>query len=194
MNSAKIGQLILSLRKECKMTQKEIADKMNISDKTISKWERGMGCPDITLLGDLSHIFGVNIEQILQGELKVNNADAGNIKRIKFYVCASCGNILNSTTEAQIYCCGRKLEPLIAKNSHADGEHKICMEAVENDSYITIPHEMTKSHYISFVAVVSYERLLLVKLYPEQNAELRVPKMRGGKIYIYCSEHGLWTI
>lgn len=73
MNSVKVGQLILSLRKERNMTQKAVADKMNISDKAISKWERGLGCPDITLLGDLSHIFGVDIEQILQGELKTNS-------------------------------------------------------------------------------------------------------------------------
>lgn len=193
MNSVKVGQLILSLRKERNMTQKAVADKMNISDKAISKWERGLGCPDITLLGDLSHIFGVDIEQILQGELKTNSIDIGNMKRIKFYVCASCGNILNSTTEATIYCCGRKSSPLTAKKT-VDEEHKLSIVEVENDYYITIQHEMTKKHYISFVAIVAYDRVLTVKLYPEQNAELRVPKMRGSKVYAYCSQHGLWTM
>jgi desulfoferrodoxin (superoxide reductase-like protein) len=51
---------------------------------------------------------------------------------------------------------------------------------------------MTKKHYISFVSFVGYDRVLLVKLYPEQNAELRFPKMHGNKLIAYCNEHGLW--
>ncbi|WP_105614667.1 helix-turn-helix domain-containing protein [Vallitalea okinawensis] len=193
MDCSKIGKLILSLRKEKNMTQKQIADAMNISDKTISKWERGLGCPDVSLLSELSQIFGVNIEKILLGDLDPNHADGGNMKRIKFYVCRNCGNILNSTGQAQVSCCGRKLEPLHAKE--ANDVHKIKIDEVENedDCYITIPHEMTKSHYISFVAYVTYDRLLLVKLYPEQGAELRFPKMDHGKVYFYCSQHGLWV-
>ncbi len=70
MDCSKVGVLILSLHKEKNMTQKDVDDRMNISDKTISKWERGMGCPDVTLLGDLSGIFGVNIERILMGDLE----------------------------------------------------------------------------------------------------------------------------
>ncbi|TCO69077.1 helix-turn-helix domain-containing protein [Marinisporobacter balticus] len=191
MDCNKVGKLILSLRKEKNMTQKEIADVMNISDKTISKWERGLGCPDVSLLSDLSHILGVNIEKILLGDLDPNDADGGNMKRIKFYVCSNCGNVVSNTGQAEISCCGRKLEPLIAKPE--DDKHKIRIDEIEEDYYITIPHEMSKSHYISFVAYVKYDRVLLVKLYPEQGAELRFPKMYGGKIYFYCSQHGLWV-
>jgi transcriptional regulator with XRE-family HTH domain len=68
----KIGELIYSLRKEKNMTQKQVADLMNISDKTISKWERGLGCPDVSLLPELSQIFGVNIEEILLGKVELN--------------------------------------------------------------------------------------------------------------------------
>lgn len=190
MDCIKAGKLILSLRKEKNMTQKEVADAMGISDKTISKWERGLGFPDVSLLGDLSNIFDVNIEKILLGDLEPNDADGGNMTRIKFYVCTSCSNVINSTSEAEVSCFGRKLKPLIPILENV--EHETNIQEIENDYYITIEHEMTKSHFISFVACVSYNRVLITKLYPEQNAELRIPKMYGGKLYFYCNQHGLW--
>ncbi|AOY77848.1 helix-turn-helix domain-containing protein [Clostridium formicaceticum] len=191
MDCSKIGALIISLRKEKNMTQKDIAEKLNISDKTISKWERGIGCPDVALLGDLSKILGVNIEKILLGDLEEKDTDGGNMKRIKFYVCKNCSNVITSTSEAEISCCGRKLVPLIAKPE--DESHKVNVTDIENDYYIEMYHEMSKTHYISFVAFVSFDKVLLIKLYPEQNAELRIPKIQRGKLYTYCSQHGLWV-
>lgn len=191
MDCCKVGKLILRLRKEKNMTQKDIAEAMNISDKTISKWERGLGCPDVSLLAELSKILGINIEKILLGDLDTNDIDGGNMKRIKFYVCPNCNNILSSTGEADVSCCGRKLNALVVKPQ--DDAHEITVTEIENDYYITMQHEMSKTHYISFVAYVTWDRVLLVKLYPEQNAELRIPKMHGGKLYAYCSQHGLWT-
>jgi len=189
MDCAKVGKLLYDLRKEKRMTQKEIADKMNISDKTVSKWERGLGCPDISLLSELSDIFGVNIEKILQGDLSINDTDGGNMKRIKFYVCPACGNIITSTGLGEISCCGRKLESLQAHEANED--HTLQTTQVENDYYITFNHEMTKEHYISFIAYVMFDRVHLVKLYPEQSAEVRIPIMRKGELYYYCSKHGL---
>lgn len=189
MDCTKVGKLLYDLRKEKRMTQKEIADKMNISDKTVSKWERGLGCPDISLLSELSDIFGVNIEKILQGDLSINDTDGGNMKRIKFYVCPACGNIITSTGLGEISCCGRKLEYLQAYEANED--HTLQTTQVENDYYITFNHEMTKEHYISFIAYVMFDRVHLVKLYPEQNAEVRIPIMRKGELYYYCSKHGL---
>lgn len=172
------------------MTQKDVADAMNISDKTISKWERGLGCPDVSLLGDLSRILDVNIEKILLGDLEPNDAEGGNMNRIKFYVCSNCGNVMNSLGGADLSCCGRKLEPLIAKKENV--EHAITVEEIDNEYYVTIQHEMTKTHFISFVAYVGWDRVILVKLYPVQNPEVRIPKMKGGSFYIYCNQHGLW--
>lgn len=191
MDCNKVGKLILSLRKEKNMTQKQLADILNISDKTISKWERGLGCPDVSLLHELSKALEVNIDKILLGNLEPNDADGGNMKKIKFYVCPNCGNILTSTGEAEISCCGRKLMPLIPKP--ADEMHRLTVEEIENDYYITFNHDMTKNHYINFVACVGYDRILLIKLYPEQGGEVRFPKMHRGKIYFCCSNHGLWV-
>ena len=191
MDCNKVGKLILGLRKEKGMTQRQLADAMNISDKAISKWERGLGCPDVSLLRELSEVLGVNIEKILLGNLEPNDADGGNMKRIKFYVCPNCGNILTATGEAEVSCCGRKLVPLIPKP--ADEIHRLTVEEVEDDFYISFTHEMSKKHYLSFVAYVACDRILLIKLYPEQSGEVRFPKMYGVKIYFYCSQHGLWV-
>ena len=79
----KVGGLIYQLRKEKNMTQKQIADFMNISDKTISKWERGLGCPDISLLQELSEILEVNVSGILSGEINLNELVVGNMRKIK---------------------------------------------------------------------------------------------------------------
>lgn len=189
MDCSKVGKLILSLRKEKNMTQKQIADAMNISDKTISKWERGLGCPDVSLLSELSNVLGINIEKILLGDLDPNDVDGGNMKQIKFYVCPNCGNVVNGTGNAEISCCGRKLVPLPAKP--ADEAHMISVEEIEDDYYITFTHEMSKIHFLSFAAYVTYDRILLIKLYPEQSAEVRFPKMYGGNLYFYCNQHGL---
>jgi len=191
MDCSSVGKLILRLRKEKGMTQSQLANKMNISDKAVSKWERGLGCPDVSLLGELSKALGVNVEKILLGDLEPNDADGGNMKRIKFFVCPNCGNTLTATGEAEVSCCGRKLAVLIPKP--ADGMHKLTIEGVEDDLYITFAHEMEKTHYLSFVAYVACDRVLLVKLYPEQSGEVRFPKMYGGKLYFYCSQHGLWV-
>lgn len=191
MDCKKVGLLIHGLRKEKKLTQKQLADSMNISDKTISKWERGLGCPDVSLLHELSNILNVNIEKILSGDLDPNNEDGGNMKKMKFYVCPTCGNIITSTGEAEPYCCGRKLTALIPKPS--DKNHSLEVETIEDDYYITFSHEMTKEHYIKFIAYVAYDRILMVRLYPEQSGEVRFPKLYGGKLYFCCNQHGLWV-
>jgi transcriptional regulator with XRE-family HTH domain len=190
MDCVRIGNLIFALRKEKGITQKQLADAMNISDKTVSKWERGLGCPDVSLLAELSEILGVNIEKILVGDLNPNDMDGGNMKKIGFYVCPICDNVLFSTGEADNSCCGRKLTMLIAEAE--SNSHSMTVEEIEDDYYITMGHEMTKAHHIAFVAFIGYDRVLLVKLYPEQNAELRFPKMPGNRLFAYCNEHGLW--
>lgn len=191
MDCKKVGILIHRLRKQKKLTQKQLADAMNISDKTISKWERGLGCPDVSLLHELSDVLNVNIEKILLGDLEPNNADGGNMKKINFYVCPTCGNIITSTGEAELSCCGRKLIALIAKPS--DKNHNLKAETIEDDYYITFLHEMSKKHYIIFIAYVACDRILMVRLYLEQSGEVRFPKLYGGKLYFGCNQHGLWV-
>lgn len=189
MDSSKVGELIKSLRLERGLTQKQLADSMMISDKTISKWERGLGCPDISLLTDLSTLLGVNIEGILAGGLEMNETTNGNMKKTQFYVCPDCGNLLTSTGNATISCCGRKLEALEAQKNKA--EHVLTVENIEDEWYVTTEHEMTKAHYISFIAFVTGEKLLVIKQYPEWGIHMRLPKLGHGMLYSYCTQHGL---
>lgn len=192
MDCSKTGKIIFELRKEKGMTQKQLADAINISDKTVSKWERGLGCPDVSLLGELSEVLEVNVEKLLGGCLDKNETDGGNMKKLKFYVCPECGNIMTSTGKSEISCCGRKLSELTA--AKADENHGVKIEATDDESYVVFDHEMTKQHFISFVAYSTCDRLTMVRLYPEQNAEVRFPRLRGGRLYFYCNEHGLFYV
>lgn len=190
MNCDKIGKLIYDLRKEKNMTQKQVADLMNISDKTISKWERGLGCPDVSLLPELSQILGVNIEEILLGKIVLNQTVGGNMKKLKFYVCPQCKNLLTATGDANISCCGKRMEALTAAKATED--HKLSVEPVEDELYVSSAHAMEKDHYISFVAYVTGDKVFIVKQYPEWNMQARLPKFGHGKLYFHCSKHGLF--
>ncbi|WMJ86424.1 helix-turn-helix domain-containing protein [Anaerocolumna sp. MB42-C2] len=190
MDCAKVGKLILQLRKEKGLTQKQIADQLNISNKTVSKWECGLGCPDVTLWEELSAVLGADILKLLQGELDPNRPDVGKIDKIQFYVCPTCGNILTSTGKTTISCCGRRLHPS-TPITPIEG-HEIHVEEIETDYYITLNHEMRKDHYILFAACVYDDLMLFNRLYPEQSPAFRLPIMRGGGIlYLYCTKHGL---
>ena len=189
MDAHEIGQLIQRLRRESGMTQRELGNALHVSDRTVSKWERGVGSPDVSLLPALSGVFKVNIESLLNGALDENRADGGNMKRIQFYVCPVCGNIVTATGGAEIVCCSRRLEALKARP--ADEAHALHIETVEDERYITFTHPMEKGHFLRFLACVSFDRALVVRLYPEQGGEARLPMLRGGKLYLCCSEHGL---
>ena len=189
MDCAKIGRLIAQLRKEKELTQQNIASVLNISNKTVSKWECGLGCPDVSLWTDLSVILGVDMPQMMEGEITLNRPDSGNINKANFYVCPACKNVLVGTGSSSIFCCGRKLERLIPNQDESN--LRITNEIVDVDYYITIDHEMSRQHYILFAAYVKSDIVFLKRLYPEQNPALRIPQIPDGKLYLYCVKHGL---
>ena len=190
MDIAKTGLLIRDLRTKMGMTQKSLADLMNISDKTVSKWERGMGLPDVSLLVELSQIFGVNVDILLTGSMNVSDEKGVNMKNAKYYVCPECRNLVFATGDAEISCCGRKLTALEMKKAEPD--EKLSVEIVENDWYITTNHPMTKEHYISFVAFATGEKIEMIKTYPEWDMNVRIQKRGHGKLVWYCTNHGLF--
>lgn len=192
MDNGQIGKLIASLRTERGLTQRRVAQMLHVREQAVSKWERGLGCPDVSLLGPLAGIFGVPVERLLAGELAPNDKETGQMKRLKFYVCPECGNILTAAGPAELCCCGRKLTPLEARQ--ADALHTVRVEPVEDEWYVTFDHPMEKDHYIRFFAYVAWERVLLVRLYPEQGGELRIPQMHGGRAYLCCSADGLFEV
>ena len=190
MDNVKVGQLICKLRKEKNLTQLNIATSLGISDKAISKWERGFGSPDISLLPDLSRILDVDWERLLSGEILENKLSTGNLKKSHFYVCKTCGNIVVSTTEIPIFCCGKRLSSLKAKK--ATEEEKLTIEKMDNEYYISCNHSMTKDHYISFVVLLSGDSLLMRKLYPEWDLSLRLPFLPHCLVFWYCTKDGLY--
>ena len=190
MDLNKNGKLLCDLRKAKGMTQKQVADKLGIVTKTVSKWETGHGFPNVSTVSALAEILGASEKTILSGEMSQNLEEAGDMKRTKFYICPHCGSFMQGTGNSQIVCCGKQIAPLKAVS--LDEDHVINVSEIEDDYFIEFSHEMTKQHYISFVSYVRFDRVLTVKLYPEQNAEVRFPKMRGGKLYFYCNKHGLF--
>ena len=187
MDCIKTGRLIARLRKEKGLTQKNIADSLGISSKTVSKWETGLGFPDLSLWPDLSTILGAEISQLMEGEIVPNKPDNGNMLKVKFYVCPDCGNILFSTGSASVFCCGKKLEALQVSGSTINFN----AELSDTEYYITLDHEMTKEHYISFAALVKNDRVYMLRLYPEQNPSFRLPAIKGARLFLYCVKHGL---
>lgn len=188
VNQIKTGEIIRSLRKNKNMTQLELAEKLGVSDKAVSKWERGCGAPDVSLLPALSAELNADIESLLSGEMEENDLINGNMKKMKFYVCPDCGNIVFSAEEAAVSCCGKKLSPLEPKKA-ADGD--ILCEQVENELYISSSHEMTREHYISFAALLTDDMVYLKKFYPEWDMQTRFPKVRGILVW-YCMNDGLF--
>lgn len=189
MDSEKIGKLIARLRKEKNLTQKNIADALGVQSKTVSKWECGAGCPDLSLWPKLSAILDADMTQMMEGEITSNKPDAGNMDKVRFYVCPCCGNILISTGSASVFCCGRKLERIMPEKTLHETE--ITIEETDTDYFFTIDHPMTKKHYLSFAAYVKSDKVYLNRLYPEQNPSFRFPVTKGGKLYVYCVKHGL---
>ena len=185
MNLNKTGKLISKLRKEKGLTQKQLADIIGVVPKTISKWETGNGFPDVSLLAGLSDALGVSEKVVVK-----NNADTGNLKRTKFYVCPHCASFVSGTGNAEVVCCGKPVKASVVNN--IDCCHNVIVSEIENDFYIEFNHQMTKEHYINFVSYVSCDRCLVIRLYPEQNPSVRFPKMYGGKLLFYCSNHGLF--
>ena len=189
MNSYVTGQAVRRLREEKKITQQQLADAIGVTPNAVSRWETGRGLPDISLLDPLAAALGVSVAELMSGSEVKNRNVSANLLRGRFFVCPVCGNIIHAAGEAMISCCGIRLTPLVPQP--ADKDHAITIEPVEDEHFLTVSHPMEKDHFLSFLAWVTGDRIQLVKLYPEGNAETRLQLRGFGKLYLYCSRHGL---
>jgi DNA-binding XRE family transcriptional regulator/desulfoferrodoxin (superoxide reductase-like protein) len=189
MNTYITGATIKRLRENKAMTQAQLAEILAVSSKAVSKWETGKGLPDITLIEPLSQALGVSVLELMSGDTVTNKNRSGNILRSKFYVCPLCGNIIRTCGDTVVSCCGISLPALEAEET--DGDHAISIQQVEDEYFVTVQHDMTKDHFISFIAHLTSDRVQFVKLYPEGNAETRLSLRGRGYLYIYCNKHGL---
>ena len=190
MNTYVTSTTIRALREKRNLTQAELADRIGVSSKTISKWETAKGLPDISLLQPLAQVLGISVIELMNGEHITNHNVSANMLRSKFYVCPICGNAVCSTGNTVVSCCGIVLPTLEAEET--DDDHPITIENVEDEHFISISHPMTKQHYISFVSFITSDRNQMVKFYPEGNAETRLQLRGRGYLYYYCNQHGLF--
>jgi len=189
MNNYVTGSTIKLLREKKGYTQRQLAEQLMVSDKAVSKWESGRGLPDISLIEPLAKTLGVSLAELLSGECVQNTNRHGNMLRSRFYVCPVCGNVIYSTGEGAFSCCGVQLPPLEAEKD--EDEHAISTQTIEGDLFVHLQHPMEKTHFVSFFAFVSADRVQIVKLYPEQDAAVRFPVHGRGSLYAYCNRHGL---
>lgn len=190
MNQYVTGAAIKELRERKRLTQADLAEKLAVSDKAVSKWETGKGYPDITLLEPLAQVLNVSIAELISGNTVVNTNVSANMARCKYYVCPVCGNALVGTGEAAISCHGVELIPLEAEEP--DDCHAVSVSRVEDELFVQVDHPMTKLHYISFIAAVSPDRVQLVKTYPESVAESRFKIDQVSALFVYCNKDGLF--
>ena len=190
MNQYVTGAVIKKLREKNHLTQSELAERLCVSDKAVSKWETAKGYPDISLLEPIAKVFRISVAELISGNEVSNVNVSANMMRSKFYVCPVCGNIIHCMGEAVINCHGVLLAP--CEEEGTDEEHKIFIERVEDEYYVRIEHDMTKKHYISFVAALSTDKIQMLKLYPEGNPEVRFKINGVRQIFFYCNMDGLF--
>lgn len=189
MDTYVTGATIKRLREKKGITQAQMADTLGVSSKAISKWETAKGLPDISLIEPLAKALSVSVMELMSGDTVTNKNTSANMLRSKFYVCPVCNNIISAVGDTVISCCGITLPPLEAEEP--DENHRISIEKVEDAHFVTVHHDMTKKHFISFLAYVTTDGVQLVKIYPEGNAETRLNLRGRGFLYVYCNKHGL---
>ena len=181
-----VAQLIRQRRTELGLTQAALAERIHVSAKAVSKWERGAGMPDAAIAPALSLALGLSAESLLGKQVHPNPPDGGNMKRIKFYQCPDCGNLLTATGKAELSCCGRRLSPMNLQA--ADDAHRLVISDIETEKLLTWTHPMDKAHHLTFLAAVGYDCVHLVRLYPEGAQEQRLPRIPWAKYYCGCTE------
>lgn len=191
MNRYVTGAVIRRLREGKRMTQEELAERLFVSGKAVSKWETGQGFPDVSLLEPLAKALGLSVIELLSGEDVRNRNQSADMTKGRFYVCPVCGNVIHAVGEAVVSCCGVTLPP--SEPELPDAAHALQIQIVEDEYYVTVEHPMDKEHYISFLAAVSDRGVQLVKLYPEEAAEARFKIDRVARLYAYCNRHGMFT-
>lgn len=193
MNAEKTGNLIRSLRIKKGLTQKELAHMICVTDKAVCKWEKGRGCPNITLISQLSKVLEVDIQSILQGYLDKNKKIGENMNHLKFYKCPTCGNLVTSIKSVELSCCGNKLSPVSAQ-TRSEPEYQPVIQEFDGQYSIKFNHPMTKSDYISQVIVVRYDQIMTVNLYAESEAIITIPQVRGIRLFVITNKSELIVV
>lgn len=190
MNSYVTGEIIKQFREKEKITQAQLADKLMVSNKTVSKWENGKGLPDISLLDSLARALNVSLIELMSGYIVNNRNISANMLKATWYVCPICGNVVHAMGESVVSCCGITLPGLEVEDP--DGAHEILAQRTGDEYMVTVNHEMRKEHFITFMAYITENRIQVERMYPEGDACCYFKICGHGKIYAYCNHHGLF--
>lgn len=144
----------------------------------------------MSILPLLAAELGIDMVNLINGEMEENELINGNMKKTRFYVCHDCGNIVFSAAEASVSCCGKKLSVLESKK--ASDDEKLSTEMIENEIYVSSSHEMPRENYISFAALLRDDTVIVRKFYPEWNMETRFPRGMSGILVWYSTRDGLF--
>ena len=186
------GSTIKSLRKKCGITQAQLAERLNVSHKAVSKWETGAGYPDITLLEPIAEALCTSVAELLAGATVENGNVSANMLRSRFYVCPVCGNTIHAMGEAQISCHGITLPPL--KPEPLDADHCLRTTCTGDELFVEMDHPMDKQHHIIFMAAASPDCAQIVRLYPEGPAEAHFRRSGVRDLYVYCNRDALYSV
>ena len=186
------GIMIRKMRERKHLTQEELASRLFVSSKAVSKWETGQGFPDISLLEPLAKALDVSVIELLAGQNITNQNRSSNMLHTVAYVCPVCGNGIMALGQAVVSCCGITLPPLEPED--ADEEHEISVSISDGEYYVTVDHPMQKDHYITCISALSDSTSQIVKLYPQSSAEARFRIAGVRWIYAYCNRHGLFRV
>ncbi|MBR6524962.1 MAG: helix-turn-helix domain-containing protein [Clostridia bacterium] len=192
MNRYVTGTMIRQMREKKNMTQEELAAKLYVSSKAVSKWETGQGLPDISLLEPLAKALDISMIELFSGETVMNRNRSSNMLRSVTYVCPVCGNSIFALGQCVVSCCGITLPP--QQSEETDDAHRIHAQIDDGEYYVTVDHPMEKDHFITCLTAVSDHACQIVKQFPEGPAEARFCTARVRWIYAFCNRHGLFRI
>ena len=186
------GATIKGLREKQCLTQAQLAERLAVSDKAVSKWETGAGYPDITLLEPIAQALRVSVAELLAGAAVQNANVSANMLKSHFYVCPVCGNSIHSMGEAHISCHGIALPSLTPEP--VDEKHAVHIACENDELFMQVTHEMSKLHHIIFLAAISPSDVQIARLYPEGPAEAHFRRSGVSKLVFYCNRDGLFSL
>lgn len=190
MNRYVTGEIIKKFREQEDMTQSQLAEKLMVSNKTISKWENGKGLPDISLLDALAKALNVSLIELMSGDVVNNSNMAASMNKTVWYVCPACGNVIHAMGDAVISCCGITLPRL--EEEDTDENHNIKVEIIDDEYVVSMDHPMNTDHFLYFIAYRTDKNIQVERLYPESEALCHFKILGHGKIFAYCNHHGLF--
>lgn len=190
MDQKKTGALIRVLRLEKGLTQQGLAELLGVSNRAVSKWERGLGSPDLSLLPALSLQLGVDLAGLLSGGLPEPDNTGGSMKHIRFFVCPQCGDLITATGEAaRLLLREAAGAPAVQKPDEA---HSLQIHPVEDEWFITSGHPMEKGHCLSFLGPGHRRAGHRDEVLAEWDLQQRIPRRGHGMLYWHCTQHGLF--